>query len=58
MPVDKYRLAKHGEGVLGAWKVIGVFIVHCVGVGKFLKSRISPKCLTSGQPRISIVDAV
>ena len=40
MPVDIYRLAKHREDALGAWKVIGVFIVHCVGVGKFLKSRI------------------
>ena len=49
MPVDIYGLAKHWEDALGAWKVIGVFIVHCVGVGKFLKSRISPKCLTSGQ---------
>ena len=57
MPLD-IRLAKYGEGVLGAWKVIGVFIVDCMSVGKFLKSRISPKCLISGQPRISIVDAV
>ena len=37
------------------WSVVCVF--H--GCWEIFKSReISPKCLTSGQPRISIVDAV
>ena len=35
MPVDVYRLAKHGEGVLGAWKMIGVLFVYVMGVEKF-----------------------
>ncbi len=34
-PVDVYRLAKHEEGVLGAWKMIGVLFVYFMGVGKF-----------------------
>ena len=56
MPVDIYRLAKHEEGAGRAWKMIGVLFVVFSGV--IFKSRISPKCLTSGQPRISFVDAV
>ena len=35
MPVDVYRLAKHGEGVLRAWKMIGVLFVYFMGVEKF-----------------------
>ena len=57
MPVDIYRLSKHGEGVLRGWRMIGVLFVFFMGVENF-ESKISPKCLTSGQPRISIVDAV
>ena len=34
MPVDIYRLAKHGEGVLRAWKMIGVLFVYVMGVEK------------------------
>ena len=58
MPVDIYRLAKHGEGVLRAWKMIGVLFVYLMGVEKFSRVKNLAKCLTSGQPRISIVDAV
>ena len=35
MPVDIYRLAKHGEGVLGAWRMIGVFVVYFMSVWNF-----------------------
>ncbi len=28
MPVGEYRLAKNGEGVLGAWKMIGVLFEY------------------------------
>ena len=35
MPVGEYRLAKNGEGVLGAWKMIGVLFEYFMGVGKF-----------------------
>ena len=35
MPVDIYRLAKHGKDVLGAGKMIGVLFVCFMGVGKF-----------------------
>ena len=58
MPADIYRLAKHGKGVLRAWKMIGMLFVYFVGVEKFSRVKNLRKCLTSGQPRISIVDAV
>ena len=35
MPVDICRLAKHGEAVLRAWKMIGVLFVYLMGVEKF-----------------------
>ena len=35
MPVGEYRLAKNKEGVLGAWKMIGVLFEYFMGVGKF-----------------------
>ena len=35
MPVDIYRLAKHGEGVFGAWKVIGMLFAYLMGVWNF-----------------------
>ena len=35
MPVDIYRLAKHGEVVLRAWKMIVVLFVYFMGVEKF-----------------------
>ena len=35
MPVDKYRLSKHGEGVLRGWKVIEVLFVFSMGVENF-----------------------
>jgi hypothetical protein len=35
MPVDIYRVAKHGEGVLRAWKVTGVLFVYLMRVGNF-----------------------
>ena len=35
MLVDVYLLAKHGEGVLRAWKMIGVLFVFLMGVEKF-----------------------
>ena len=38
MPVDIYRLAKDGEGVLGAWKVIGMLFVYLMSVGNFSRA--------------------
>ena len=35
MLVDVYLLAKHGEGVMRAWKMIGVFFVFLMGVEEF-----------------------
>ena len=35
MPVDIYLLVKHGEGVLRAWKVIGVLFVYLMSVWNF-----------------------
>ena len=42
------------ESVEDDWSVACV----CHGRGEIFEGRISPKCLTSGQPSISIVDAV
>ena len=58
MPVDMYLLAEHREGVLRAGKMIGVLFVFSWVLRNFPESKNLPKCLTSGQPRISIVDAV
>jgi len=35
MPADIYRLAKHGEVDLRAWKMTGVLFVYFMGVEKF-----------------------
>ena len=41
MPVDIYRLAKHWEDALGAWKVIGVLFVYFMSVGNFSRVEFS-----------------
>ena len=53
---DAYRLAEHGGGIWRAWKMIWVGLGVFMNVEKFSNQNL-PKCLTSGQPLLSVLEA-